>query len=70
VEALTQWIFLNGKYIIEDAKVSVYDHGFLYGDGVFEGIRAYEGNVFPLKEHLEWVNESDKSILLDIPSRL
>jgi branched-chain amino acid aminotransferase len=68
VDALTQWIFLNGEYVSkEEAKVSVYDHGFLYGDGVFEGIRAYGGNVFRLKEHLERLYESAKSILLEIP---
>lgn len=63
-----QLIFLNGEFVTkENAVVSVYDHGFLYGDGVFEGIRAYNGNVFRLKEHLVRLYESAKSILLDIP---
>lgn len=61
-------IYLNGKYVPEEeAKVSVFDHGFLYGDGVFEGIRVYNGRVFRLKEHLDRFYESAKSILLEIP---
>jgi branched-chain amino acid aminotransferase len=51
----------------ENAKISVYDHGFLYGDGVFEGIRVYSGNVFRLKEHIDRLYNSAKSILLTIP---
>ncbi|MBX6352499.1 MAG: branched-chain-amino-acid transaminase [Thermoflavifilum sp.] len=71
VGTLTQWIFMNGEFVAkEDAKVSVYDHGFLYGDGVFEGIRAYAGNVFKLHEHLVRLYESAKSILLEIPYSL
>lgn len=63
-----QWIFLNDKFVKkEDAVVSVYDHGFLYGDGVFEGIRAYSGNIFKLDEHLDRLYHSAHSILLDIP---
>lgn len=63
-----QWIFLNGEFVRkEDAKISVYDHGFLYGDGVFEGIRVYSGNVFRLKEHMDRLYNSAKSILLTIP---
>ncbi|HWI50453.1 MAG TPA: branched-chain-amino-acid transaminase [Rummeliibacillus sp.] len=63
-----QLIFLDGNLVKkEDAKVSVYDHGFLYGDGVFEGIRSYNGNVFRLEEHLIRLYESAKSILLTIP---
>ena len=47
-------VYLDGKYVDSaDAKVSVFDHGLLYGDGVFEGIRIYQGNVFRLEEHLE-----------------
>ncbi|KIL49862.1 branched-chain-amino-acid transaminase [Jeotgalibacillus soli] len=66
-----QWIFMNGGFVKkEDAKISVYDHGFLYGDGVFEGIRAYDGNVFRLKEHLVRLLDSAKSILLQIPYTL
>ncbi|MCG7410223.1 branched-chain-amino-acid transaminase [Paenibacillus sp. ACRRX] len=65
---MTQWIYLDGQYVTkEEAKVSVYDHGFLYGDGIFEGIRIYEGNIFKCKEHLERLYDSAKSIMLDIP---
>ena len=61
-------IFIDGKYYSErDAKVSVFDHGLLYGDGVFEGIRAYNGRVFKLKEHIDRLFYSAKAILLDIP---
>ncbi|MGM7703809.1 branched-chain-amino-acid transaminase [Pseudalkalibacillus sp. Hm43] len=63
-----QWIYLNGRYVNkQDAVVSVYDHGFLYGDGVFEGIRMYDGNVFRLKEHVDRLYDSAKSIMLEIP---
>ncbi|WP_085522299.1 branched-chain-amino-acid transaminase [Tuberibacillus sp. Marseille-P3662] len=63
-----QWIFLNDRFVKkEDAVVSVYDHGFLYGDGVFEGIRAYSGNIFKLDEHLDRLYQSAHSILLEIP---
>jgi branched-chain amino acid aminotransferase len=61
-------IFIDGKYYGEkNAKVSVFDHGLLYGDGVFEGIRAYNGRVFKLKEHIDRLYCSAKAILLDIP---
>ncbi len=61
-------IFIDGKYYDEkNAKVSVFDHGLLYGDGVFEGIRAYNGRVFKLKEHIDRLFYSAKAILLDIP---
>jgi len=61
-------IYLNGQLVPKDeAKVSVYDHGFLYGDGVFEGIRVYDGNIFRLKEHIERLYESAKTIGLTIP---
>lgn len=64
-------IYLDGHHVSkEDAKVSVYDHGYLYGDGVFEGIRAYNGRVFKLQEHLERLYESARHILLDIPLTL
>jgi len=64
----SQWIFLNGKFVKkEDAVVSVFDHGFLYGDGVFEGIRVYSGNIFRLDAHLKRLYESAQSILLTIP---
>jgi branched-chain amino acid aminotransferase len=61
-------VFINGKlYAKDDAKVSVYDHGLLYGDGVFEGIRAYGGKVFRLREHLVRLWDSAKAIRLAIP---
>jgi len=63
-----QLIFLDGRFVKkEEAVVSVYDHGFLYGDGIFEGIRAYSGNVFRLDEHLTRLYDSAKSIMLTIP---
>jgi branched-chain amino acid aminotransferase len=65
---MSKWIYLNGELVEkEKAVVSVYDHGFLYGDGVFEGIRMYSGNVFRLKEHLDRLYDSARSILLNIP---
>jgi len=61
-------IYINGKlYDKEDAKISVYDHGLLYGDGVFEGMRVYGGKVFRLPEHLERLWNSAKAIWLEIP---
>jgi branched-chain amino acid aminotransferase len=60
-------IYLNGKFVNkEDAVVSVFDHGVLYGDGVFEGIRAYNGRVFRCKEHIDRLFDSAKAIALDI----
>ncbi|PWK13063.1 branched-chain-amino-acid transaminase [Tumebacillus permanentifrigoris] len=61
-------IYLDGDFVPkQEAVVSVFDHGFLYGDGIFEGIRCYGGNVFCLHEHIVRLYESAKSILLDIP---
>ncbi|MDR2700607.1 MAG: branched-chain-amino-acid transaminase [Nitrososphaerota archaeon] len=61
-------IYIDGKfYPKSEAKVSVYDHGFLYGDGVFEGIRAYNGIVFKLKEHIDRLYRSAHAITLNIP---
>jgi branched-chain amino acid aminotransferase len=61
-------IFIDGKYYDErNAKISVFDHGLLYGDGIFEGIRAYHGCVFKLKEHIDRLFCSAKAILLPIP---
>ena len=63
-----QYIYLNGEFVESDnAKVSVFDHGVLYGDGVFEGIRAYSGRVFRLKEHIDRIFAAAKAIALDIP---
>ena len=61
-------IYIDGKfYPEEEAKISVFDHGLLYGDGVFEGIRAYEGRIFKLEEHLARLEDSAKAILLKLP---
>ncbi|MCH7685860.1 MAG: branched-chain-amino-acid transaminase [Planctomycetes bacterium] len=61
-------IYINGTLLPKDeAKISVYDHGLLYGDGVFEGIRVYGGNVFLLSEHVERLYDSAKAIRLEIP---
>lgn len=65
---MSGWTYLDGRFVPkEEASVSVYDHGFLYGDGVFEGIRVYGGRVFKLDEHVRRLYESAKSILLEIP---
>lgn len=61
-------IYMNGKLVPErSAKVSIFDHGLLYGDGVFEGIRSYNGRVFMLDEHIERLYRSAKAIGLEIP---
>ncbi|MEK6728867.1 MAG: branched-chain-amino-acid transaminase [Planctomycetota bacterium] len=61
-------IYLNGQIVPqEEAKVSVFDHGLLYGDGVFEGIRAYNGKIFTLQEHLDRLYASAGAISLTIP---
>ena len=61
-------IYLDGEYYDkEDAKISVFDHGLLYGDGIFEGIRFYQGRVFRLAEHIDRLYDSGKAICLKIP---
>ncbi len=61
-------VYINGKFFDKaDARISVYDHGLLYGDGVFEGIRIYGGRVFRLREHIERLYESAHHIALEIP---
>jgi branched-chain amino acid aminotransferase len=61
-------IYLDGKFVpTEEAKVSVFDHGLLYGDGIFEGIRFYNDRVFKLDEHLQRLYDSAKAIRLEIP---
>lgn len=61
-------IYIDGKYLPkEEARISVFDHGFLYGDGVFEGIRAYNGRVFRLQEHLDRLYDSARTIDLAVP---
>jgi len=61
-------VYINGELVPEsEAKISVFDHGFLYGDGVFEGIRAYKGVVFKLREHIERLYDSAKFLRIEIP---
>lgn len=61
-------VWLDGQYYDQaEAKVSVFDHGLLYGDGVFEGIRSYKGRVFRLRQHVKRLYDSAKAILLEIP---
>jgi len=61
-------VYVDGEFVEkEHARVSVFDHGFLYGDGVFEGIRAYSGRVFRLDEHVRRLYRSARAIMLDIP---
>ncbi|RLG01730.1 MAG: branched-chain amino acid aminotransferase [Thaumarchaeota archaeon] len=61
-------VYIDGDFVPEsEAKISVLDHGFLYGDGVFEGIRAYKGVVFKLKEHVERLYDSAKFLKIEIP---
>src|SRR5579859_3919672 len=66
--SITMKVWINGKlYDKADAKVSVFDHGLLYGDGVFEGIRCYNGKVFKLREHTDRLYESARAIKLEVP---
>ncbi len=61
-------VYINGRlYNKEDAKISVYDHGLLYGDGIFEGMRSYNGRVFRLQQHLRRLWDSARAICLEIP---
>jgi branched-chain amino acid aminotransferase len=61
-------VYVDGRYYSkEESKISVFDHGLLYGDGVFDGIRSYDGHVFKLEEHIKRLYESANSIELDIP---
>ncbi|MEX0641798.1 MAG: branched-chain-amino-acid transaminase [Pirellulales bacterium] len=65
---MSRQIYINGKFVPqEEAKISVFDHGLLYGDGVFEGLRSYHGKVFRLREHIGRLYESAKAIWLEIP---
>lgn len=60
--------YVNGEFVRkEDAKISVYDHGYLYGDGIFEGIRAYDGRIFRLDRHLDRLYDSARYLMLEIP---
>ncbi|MBU6146094.1 MAG: branched-chain-amino-acid transaminase [Paenibacillaceae bacterium] len=65
---MEQMIYIDGAFVRKsEAVVSVYDHGFLYGDGIFEGIRIYNGNIFKCTEHVHRLYDSAKSIMLHIP---
>jgi branched-chain amino acid aminotransferase len=65
---MSAMVYVNGRITTRgEATVSVYDHGYLYGDGVFEGIRVYGGRVFKLEEHLDRLYDSARHILLEIP---
>ncbi len=65
---MSRQIYISGKFVPQvDAKISVFDHGLLYGDGVFEGLRSYRGKVFRLEEHIRRLYESAKAIWLEIP---
>lgn len=65
---MAQLIYLDGELVPRDqARVSVFDHGLLYGDGVFEGIRVYDGRIFRLDEHIKRLERSARAILLDLP---
>lgn len=69
--SMSRQIYINGQFFApEDAKISVYDHGLLYGDGVFEGLRCYGGKVFRLEEHLQRLDESARAISLELPISL
>lgn len=65
---MSDCIYVDGKYYSkEEAKISVFDHGYLYGDGVFEGIRFYNSKIFRFDEHMKRLYDSAKTILLEIP---
>jgi branched-chain amino acid aminotransferase len=65
---MSRQVYISGKFVPqEEAKISVFDHGLLYGDGVFEGIRSYGGKVFRLRQHVARLYESAKAIWLEIP---
>jgi branched-chain amino acid aminotransferase len=67
-DVMSPKVYINGKLFDKgEAKISVFDHGLLYGDGVFEGIRVYNGKVFRLREHVERLYESARSINLEVP---
>ena len=65
---MTEWIYINGEFVPrEKAVVSVFDHGFLYGDGVFDSERAYDGKVFELDAHIDRLYDSAATIALKVP---
>jgi len=65
---MSRVVYLNGELVPEeDARISVYDHGLLYGDGAFEGIRVYSGKVFKLREHIERLYRSAHAMMINLP---
>lgn len=63
-----EFAYVNGEFVPKkDAKISVWDHGLLYGDGVYEAIRVYDGNIFKLREHIDRLYNSAKAIKIEIP---
>lgn len=65
---MDKWVFLNGEFTpSENAHVSIYDHGFLYGDGAFEGIRAYNGKAFKLEKHVRRIYRALKALWIELP---
>jgi branched-chain amino acid aminotransferase len=65
---MDKWVFLSGRFVTsDDAHVHIYDHGFLYGDGAFEGIRAYNGNVFKLDRHVDRLYRSLHALAIEMP---
>ena len=67
VQTASPVVYINGEMVAKtDARVSIYDHGFLYGDGAFEGIRVYEGNIFRLVPHLERLFRSCRAMHIDL----
>jgi len=63
------WVYLNDRFVLEDeAKISIFDYGFLYGDGLFETLRSYAGHIFALESHLERLSRSALSIRLPLPA--
>jgi branched-subunit amino acid aminotransferase/4-amino-4-deoxychorismate lyase len=61
-------VYVDGQFVpAEDARISVFDHGFLYGDGIFEGIRVYDGTIFRLQQHMQRLYNSAQCILLTMP---
>ncbi len=66
---MEQLVYVNGEFVpSEEAKVSVFDRGYLYGDGVFEGIRGYNGRIFRLDQHLERLYQGARAIALEVPA--
>jgi branched-chain amino acid aminotransferase len=65
---MSRVVYINGEFVpVEDARTSVYDHGLLYGDGAFEGIRVYSGRVFKLREHIQRLYRSAHALMIDLP---